>query len=246
MQDSDRRSRDPQPALPHWGLWRTFLWTLGTLAALELTGGIAILIWQAAGHPATDADQDGAFFAFVGLISTPFALSVVVLAAYQKAGRSAPRYLGLALPTFRQTVIGAGWLLLTLVASDLIALVSDQPLVTGFQIDTWRSARDAGCLPALVLLILLASPVFEEILFRGFLLEELAASAMGPLAAIVVTAILWTLLHVQYDWHVLVQIFVSGLLLGSVRLWSGSTLLAILLHVLMNIYATVETIAYAS
>jgi len=245
MQDSDRRLQAPQPALPHWGLWRTALWTIGTLAALEVAGGIAILIWRAAGHPAPDFDRDGAFVAFVGLVSTPFALGIVALAAHTKAGPSAARYLGLALPTWRETVVAVGWLLLVLVSSDLIALVSGQQLVTDFQVDTWRSARDAGCLPALALLILVVSPVFEELLFRGFLLEELAASAIGPMAAIGLTSILWTLLHVQYDWHLLVQVFVIGLVLGSVRRWSGSTPLAILLHVLMNVYATAETIGYA-
>lgn len=245
MHEGDPLSRGPQPALAHWGLWRTFLWTIGTLAALEVAGVVAILMWRAAGHQVSDSEHDGAFFAFVGLLSTPIALGVVVHAAHKKAGQSIARYLGLALPTFRQIAVAVGWLLLMVVSSDLINVVSSQPLVTDFQVDTWRSAQAAGWLPGLALLILVVSPVFEEILFRGFLFEELEASAIGPMATIVLTSSLWTLLHIQYDWHTLVQIFVSGLLFGSVRRWSGSTPLAILLHIFMNMYATAETIAYA-
>jgi membrane protease YdiL (CAAX protease family) len=245
MQEGETPSTGRQPALAHWGLWRTFLWTIGTLVALEAAGVVAILIWQEAGHQVPNSDHDGAFFAFAGLMSTPIALGVVVHAAHKKAGQSAARYLGLVLPTFRQVAVAVGWLALLLVISDLISLVSDQPLIADFQVDIWRSAQAAGWLPGLALLILVVAPVFEEILFRGFLFEELEASPLDPMAAIVLTSILWTLLHIQYDWHALVQIFVMGLLLGSVRRWSGSTPLAALLHILMNMYATIETIAYA-
>jgi membrane protease YdiL (CAAX protease family) len=245
MQNSDPSSRKPQPALAHWGLWRTFLWTIGTLVALEAAGIVAIVIWQAAGHQLPKSDQDGAFFAFVGLMSAPIALGTVVHAAHKKAGPSIAHYLGLALPTFRQIAVAVGWLLLLVVSSDLISLVSGQPLVVDSQLDTWRSAQAAGWLPGLLLLTLVVYPVFEEVLFRGFLFEELEAGAIGPMATIVLTSILWTLLHIQNDWHALVQIFVTGLLLGSVRRWSGSTSLAIALHILLNMYATAETIAYA-
>jgi membrane protease YdiL (CAAX protease family) len=226
-------------------LWRTFLWTIVALMALEAAGVVAMIIWRAAGNEMPSSDTDGAFFAFTGLVSTPIALGVVLHAAHKKAAQSVARYLGLEWPTLREVAVGVGWLLIVLVAADLVLLASGQPLAGDFQVDVWRSAQAAGWLPALVLLILVVSPLFEELLFRGFLFEELEASAIGPTATIVATSVLWTLLHIQYDWHTLVPIFVSGLLLGSVRQWSGSTLLAILLHVLMNLYATVETIAYA-
>jgi membrane protease YdiL (CAAX protease family) len=72
-------------------------------------------------------------------------------------------------------------------------------------------------------------------MYRG-----LAASALGPTGTIVLTSLVWSVVHIQYDWFYLVHIFAVGLLLGAVRYKSGSTLLTIVLHALMNLVATLE------
>jgi membrane protease YdiL (CAAX protease family) len=83
-------------------------------------------------------------------------------------------------------------------------------------------------------------PVTEEIVFRGFLFRGLSASFLGVAGTLIVTSIAWALLHVQYDWLTVAQIFLIGLLLGWLRWASGSTLLTISLHVLANLVATIE------
>ena len=45
----------------------------------------------------------------------------------------------------------------------------------------------------------------------------------------------------QYDWYVIAQIFVFGLLLGWLRWASGSTILTMLLHALINAEGMLET-----
>ena len=59
---------------------------------------------------------------------------------------------------------------------------------------------------------------------------------------IVVTALLWALMHVQYDWYVIGQVFASGLLLGWLRWVTGSTILTILLHGLINFEGMLESV----
>ena len=49
------------------------------------------------------------------------------------------------------------------------------------------------------------------------------------------------LLHIQYDWLGMVQIFAIGLMLGWFRWASGSTTLTIVMHVLINLEAMIET-----
>ena len=61
--------------------------------------------------------------------------------------------------------------------------------------------------------------------------------------AVVVIAVLWALMHVQYAWVFVGQIFIIGLLLGWVRWRSGSTLLTIVLHIVVNLESTIETMA---
>ena len=79
-----------------------------------------------------------------------------------------------------------------------------------------------------------------EARFRQALLatKPEAVAAWGSLT----TTILWTALHVQYDWSGLLQVFLIGLLFGWVRWRSGSTTLTFVLHALMNLESAVETV----
>jgi membrane protease YdiL (CAAX protease family) len=67
-------------------------------------------------------------------------------------------------------------------------------------------------------------------MFRGFLYRGWARSPRAVLPAVVITSTLWAAGHVQYDWFVIPQIFLSGLLLGWVRWRSGSTMLTFAMH----------------
>ena len=61
--------------------------------------------------------------------------------------------------------------------------------------------------------------------------------------AIIVISILWAVLHIQYDWTGVLQIFIIGLFLGWMRWRSGSLVLTFLLHALFNLEGTLETLA---
>jgi membrane protease YdiL (CAAX protease family) len=58
---------------------------------------------------------------------------------------------------------------------------------------------------------------------------------------ILLTALLWALVHVQYDWFVIAQVFCFGVLLGWLRWASGSTVLTMLMHGLINFEGMLET-----
>ena len=62
------------------------------------------------------------------------------------------------------------------------------------------------------------------------------------LPAILAISLIWSLLHIQYDWFGASQVFALGVLLGYVRLYSGSTTLVIVLHMLLNLESVVETV----
>jgi uncharacterized protein len=62
------------------------------------------------------------------------------------------------------------------------------------------------------------------------------------LPAVLATALVWALMHVQYDWLPMLQIFSIGVLFGWLRQRSGSTTLTILLHALTNLGAMAETV----
>jgi membrane protease YdiL (CAAX protease family) len=82
----------------------------------------------------------------------------------------------------------------------------------------------------------------EEVLFRGFLFEGVLHSRLGAGGAVGFTSLVWALTHVQYDAYDIATIFVSGLLLGYVRLKTGSLYATIFLHGLMNLVAMLEAV----
>jgi membrane protease YdiL (CAAX protease family) len=100
----------------------------------------------------------------------------------------------------------------------------------------WREAP----LPSSIFRILavaVAGPILEEIAFRGIAFGLLLRTRLGGVGAVVVTALGWSLIHIQYSATVIAIIFVSGLVLGAARWRSGSLFLPIVMHMLWNIYA---------
>jgi hypothetical protein len=59
---------------------------------------------------------------------------------------------------------------------------------------------------------------------------------------ILLTAFLWAIVHVQYDWYVIAQVFGFGVLLGWLRWATGSTILTMMLHALINFEGMLETL----
>jgi membrane protease YdiL (CAAX protease family) len=87
-----------------------------------------------------------------------------------------------------------------------------------------------------MLFVSILGPVFEELVFRGFLLPLLARS-LGPWAAIFLTAAPFALLHgVQYRWawQSMLIVGIAGIIFGIARVKTGSTAAAALIHVGYN------------
>jgi membrane protease YdiL (CAAX protease family) len=87
-----------------------------------------------------------------------------------------------------------------------------------------------------LILVLLLGPIFEELVFRGFLFP-LFARSLGAWPAIFATAIPFALLHGQqseWAWQLLVPIGLAGVAFGWVRHKSGSTIASTLVHIGYN------------
>jgi len=92
---------------------------------------------------------------------------------------------------------------------------------------------------SLILLMIfgvLIGPVFEELVFRGFLLPVLADS-LGDWGGIVLAAALFALLHgpeYHWAWQVLLTVGLAGVVFGIARAKTGSTAAAATLHIGYN------------
>ena len=81
-------------------------------------------------------------------------------------------------------------------------------------------------------------------MFRGFLFKGLLYSKAGPVGAVVLSSLIWSALHMQYDLYGMATIFAGGLLLGLARLKSNSIYVPIVMHALWSLIATIETAVY--
>ena len=81
---------------------------------------------------------------------------------------------------------------------------------------------------------IVAAPIFEEVMFRGFLFRGFQASFLGTNGAIGLTAILWAALHIQYNLYGIGFIAVTGILFGLARARTGSLIVPLTLHTLLN------------
>ena len=89
-------------------------------------------------------------------------------------------------------------------------------------------------------------PITEEFFARGFLYRGWSESFLRVPGAIILSSLVWTGLHLQYNWYFLGEVFSIGLLLGYLRYRSNSTWLTIILHGLINLAAVVQTILLTS
>ena len=238
----------PEPEAPaRWGFWGTSL--LGLLIGIlfVVTQSIAFMFGVVVqGVGLSDADmaasfegaaENGTLVSGATLLTMLLGCAMVVWAVKLKQGAVLTDYLALG-PVPRAVVVK--WLGLTaafVLVSDLTTMAIGRPVVPPFMTELYASAQPAWLL---WLALIVGAPVFEETFFRGFLLPGFAASFLKPAGAVVVTAILWAALHLQYDAYGIVTVFLIGLLFGAARVKTGSLWVPLALHAMVNLIATVQ------
>ena len=88
------------------------------------------------------------------------------------------------------------------------------------------------------LMVVIGAPIVEELLFRGFLFSQLKTTKLGINGSIILTSLIWTSIHLQYDLFLLIPIFLLGLFLGYLMHKYNSLYLVIIVHAVHNLQAT--------
>ena len=246
----------PLPARPGpkaiWGAWATLGW--GALIAVAYLGaGLLIMIPVIVLHVARGGGTGpaeiealvgrGDVLALVSFVPGVVGLALVVGVIRLRGGARLTAYLGLARRPARDYLVVAGLGLLLVAVHDGTSLLLGRPIVPEVMVYAYRN-----CVSPFILWIALVvgAPVFEETYFRGFLLPGLQRSLLRPWGAVLLTALLWAAVHVQYDLYAIFSIFLGGLLLGAIRVRTGNLWLCIFLHGMMNVVATLETAWFAA
>ena len=236
------------PEIPNaWGLGATLGYSAICLVVFIAVQVVALAVVMVVGMANTGVPNlnGHAVSQNVGLLTSTSVISAVVVSlpflVFITSTRAKPvsEYLGLKRPRLLQTVVHVAVYLAFLLALDTGKSWLDWNVVPPFMTDV---VRTAGSLPLLILAVVVAAPVFEELFFRGFMFRGIADSSLGTLAAIAITATVFAAIHVQYDIIGIAEVFLMGLWLAGVRAMTGSTTLTILLHAAGNLLAVVQTI----
>jgi uncharacterized protein len=185
--------------------------------------------------------NDGLALAISTIVSALVGILLIIVFIKARRGLSITEYLGFK-PISRKTILIAVSIPIVLtVLFELLAnfFIGDQS--GGFMVDAYKNTS----FPALFWIAMVVfAPAFEEALFRGFLFIGLKESRVGSIGAIIITAMIWAVLHIQYDPTIMVVIFALGIVMGVVRLKTGSIKSTFLIHVTWNLLAMVGTVLY--
>lgn len=174
------------------------------------------------------------------LVSSPLAVGLLLVIAIWREGRVAwRRRLGFDFEpsTWKPTLLLSALTILTVLAGEALRLGLGRPAVPEFVRDAWATS---GPVPLFVIAFVVLPPLFEESLFRGWLIPGLAASRLGTVGAVVLSSILFAAVHLQYDWIDMAVVFAMGLALGGTRVATDSVLPPMVLHGLINGSAVVQ------
>lgn len=210
--------------------------TIAIVVAAQLAAGaLAFAMLQMAsrsGGPAADGGTIRASLMLLALLSQLVMVALTIVAC-RRAGVA--RSLKLAMPE------GGGRTLFEAVALMVPLLVfvnaaayvlAPQHMLQDFRQILELSRSDAVVTTALAIGV--GAPLSEEMLFRGYLLGGLSATRIRYWPAALLACASWTLLHVNYSFVGLAEVFVIGLYL-SWLLWRTNSLVpALVCHAAYN------------
>lgn len=222
-----------------WGFWMTCLWfVLYVLATqLLLTFTVALVYARWAGLPmdingarailgSTETQIQAALF--VNLLSLP----LIIVMVKSKRGSRWRDYMAWRGVGIARVVL---WVIICLGSVFAMGVVH-QALgwgKSGFM-EELALTRSPWWLIASVAVV---APIFEEMVFRGFVYSGFERS-LGALPAVLLSSALFTVLHGQYNIYELTQIFVLGMVLAWARMRTQSLLTPIVMHAANNGLAT--------
>ena len=235
--------------LSPWGFWPTVGFSFIIAIVYTVIQVIIVLVFAVVAALRTrnfDIEQyvnglesNGLFLAIATCAAAPFTLGATILFAKIRKQITIREYFCLHKVGWKELLKWCSIVLVFVACFDTLTYLLGRPVVPEFMLEAYKSAYFT---PLLWFTLIIAAPLIEEIFFRGFLFKGIEHSRLGPAGAVIITALVWSSMHLQYGAYGLAGIFAGGLLLGFARLKSKSIYPPIFMHTLQNIVATIEVI----
>ena len=170
------------------------------------------------------------------IISSVVCIALLIVFIKARRGDTVAGYLGLKAISAKAALVSLAVLVVFLGLEVLANTVFEAPAESDIMVDAYASS----VWPALFwIAVIVVGPVFEEVLFRGFLFQGLRYSRIGVIGAVIVTSLVWAVSHLQYGLFQIAWIFVFGIILGIMRYRTGSLWTPMIMHVLNNLAAVI-------
>jgi len=180
---------------------------------------------------------DGFLISISGLLSAIVGIGLIAIIIKARRGYSISEYLGIRALSTKAILILLPLAGVFTLISFLLSYIpgrSDSEFI-----EYILQAYSTSVLPVLFWLnIVVFAPVLEESIFRGFLFAGFRQSRIGITGTIIITSMIWTLLHLgQYDIYDMGSLFVFGVILGILRQRTNSLWSPLIAHLLNNLIA---------
>lgn len=171
-----------------WGFWATIAFGVVIASCFVVVQLVVVLLLASFWGPAGPAEMLrpgpvahtppllGLFFSIASIAAAPICIWVILFFVRLRRGPSAREYLRLEPVSIRTMVIWFGIALAVSTAGDAVMSLLGESAVPDFMISMYRTA---GFAPLLWLALIVAAPLTEEFLFRGFLFEGFVRSRVG-------------------------------------------------------------------
>lgn len=231
------------PSTPVYGVAMTCVLSCVILLVFFTIQIVGVAIFASYVLPASQAtnwqimllmgNQNGTVMGLMVTMVFVVIISTVAIIIKLKKGACVQDYLALYGFTGSQFWRGVGLLFLLNIVIQVVSVWLDlKPMDF---LDTMYAT--AHPLWLLVLAMVVLAPIYEEVMFRGFMWVGLAKSRLGFWGATFITSAIFAAIHTQYTSVELIAIVALAFLFSYTRARSGSLLLPMVLHIFNNALA---------
>jgi membrane protease YdiL (CAAX protease family) len=227
-----------------WGAWATAGFGLVVIVIFIVIQSLVVAAFIVNGvvaNPALDiaglADKlvtDGNLITAATIASAVVCGALILVIIKVRHGAKLTDYLALKSISFRSVVVMLAITIAFILLTSGVSILLKRQVDSDFISTAYESVTP---LPLFWIAIVIFAPLFEEVFIRGFLFIGFVRSGLGPLGAVLLTALVWSALHVQYGLYEIAVIFALGIVLGIVRYRTGSLWCSVIIHSLNNLLA---------
>jgi membrane protease YdiL (CAAX protease family) len=234
---------------PFWGAWPTAGFGCGLVVVSVIVAmliGIVFLVIEFSGDSAeskTKLAQDlmtnGLYISVSNIAIAIIGTGLIMLLVKMRHTISIVEYLGLRPISIKTILVSLAIAAGIIIFIEGISHVLGKPITPESELNVFRNS-DWPVLLWVTLIVFV--PIFEETLFRGFLFEGFRQSRMGAIGAVILTAFLWALSHINYGAYGIAMMFVVGIALGVMRFRTASLWSTLSMHALVNLVAVIQIV----